>query len=159
MSGKRLTITIDDKSWTFEPSDAPIRIGRDTASEVAIEREGISRHHAQIEYVNDGWSFRDMDSTQGSFVDGERVTTTGIGDAAQITLARGQHAVRIGLGTDAIVNDLDRTVAASPDATAVVSEAARPGGRTGDTVARCRFGRYLMCRPRRARRRGYRPVR
>lgn len=128
MSGKRLTITIDEKTWTFEPSNAPIRIGRDAASEVAIEREGISRHHAQVEYANDTWSFRDMNSTQGSFVDGERVTTIDVGGAKQITLARGQHAVRLGLTTDAIVDDLDRTVAASPDATAVVSEAARPGG-------------------------------
>lgn len=128
MSGKRLTITIDERVSTFEPSEAPIRIGRDTASEVVIEREGISRHHAQIDYADDAWSFRDMNSTQGSFVDGERVTTTAVGDAIQITLARGDHAVRLGLRTDAIVDDLDRTVAASPDATAVVGGAARPGG-------------------------------
>ncbi len=128
MSDRRLTITIDEQSWTFGPADAPVRIGRDAASEVVVEREGISRHHAQVDHVGGTWTFKDMGSTQGSFVDGERVSSTEVDGGAQITLARGQHAVRVGLRTDPIVNDLDRTVAASSDATAVVGEAARPGG-------------------------------
>jgi pSer/pThr/pTyr-binding forkhead associated (FHA) protein/S1-C subfamily serine protease len=128
MSAQRLSITVDQRTWTFEPADSPVRIGRDTASDVAIEREGISRHHAQIECAGDTWTFRDMNSTQGSYIDGERVTTSAIGGAVQFTLSRGQHAVRVGVDIDPIIDDLDRTVAASPDATAVVGQAARPGG-------------------------------
>lgn len=128
MSAQRLTITVDERSWAFDPANSPIRIGRDASSDIVIEREGISRHHAQIEASGDTWSFRDMDSTQGSYIDGERVTTTAITGPMQFTLSRGQHAVRVGVTTDPIIDDLDRTVAASPDATAVVGQAARPGG-------------------------------
>lgn len=129
MGGQRLTIRYDGQDRVFDPVSSPVRIGRDEDADVVVEREGVSRHHAQLEYDGDEWQLRDMESTQGTFVEGERVAYQAVGDAVAVTLARGQHAVRLEISTSPIVDELDRTVAASPDATAVAGDApVRPGG-------------------------------
>ncbi|MDW3220360.1 MAG: FHA domain-containing protein [Acidimicrobiales bacterium] len=130
MSGQRLTIRFEGQDHVFEPASSPVRIGRDEDADVVVERQGVSRHHAQLDYDGESWQLRDVDSTQGTFVEGERVTTRPVGDSLSVTLARGEHAVRLEISTSPIVDELDRTVAASPDATAVVGDggAVRPGG-------------------------------
>lgn len=129
MGGQRLTIRYDGQDRVFEPASSPVRIGRDEDADIVIERQGVSRHHAQLEFDGDEWQLRDMESTQGTFVGGERATYQAVGDSSSVTLARGEHAVRLEISTSPIVDELDRTVAASPDATAVVGDApVRPGG-------------------------------
>ncbi|GJM39032.1 MAG: hypothetical protein DHS20C19_23990 [Acidimicrobiales bacterium] len=130
MSGQRLTIRFDGQDRVFEPASSPVRIGRDEDADVVVERQGVSRHHAQVDYDGESWQLSDVDSTQGTFVEGERVTSRPVGDSLSVTLARGEHAVRLEISTSPIVDELDRTVAASPDATAVVGDggAVRPGG-------------------------------
>ena len=49
-------------------------LGRDEACAVRIDRDGVSRNHAQICRDEDGWSVTDLGSTNGTIVNGEPVT-------------------------------------------------------------------------------------
>jgi hypothetical protein len=50
-----------------------ISIGRETDNDVVLEGEGASRYHAKVEWRDDAWIIRDLGSTNGTKVDGERI--------------------------------------------------------------------------------------
>lgn len=51
-----------------------LTIGRDPISDIVIEDPEISRHHAKLSRTPDGYELQDMGSTNGSFVDGQRLS-------------------------------------------------------------------------------------
>jgi len=51
-----------------------ISIGRETDNDVVLEGEGASRYHAKIEWRDEAWVLRDLGSTNGTKVDGTRIT-------------------------------------------------------------------------------------
>jgi hypothetical protein len=50
------------------------RIGRDAACEIHLDDPMISRQHAEVSHVDGLWWIRDLDSRNGTLVDGQRVT-------------------------------------------------------------------------------------
>ncbi len=68
-------------------SSATLRIGLDTAAALHGDPVGISRCHAVIVFTDEMPMLRDLASKNGTFVDGERVTTlVRLADGAQIRL-------------------------------------------------------------------------
>jgi DNA-binding winged helix-turn-helix (wHTH) protein len=63
-------------------------IGRDPQAEVWIDRPGVSRRHARIEIRDDQATVADLESKNGTFVRGERVTSA-------TTVRDGDH-IRVG---------------------------------------------------------------
>ena len=61
-------------------------IGRDEACAVRLEREGISRNHAQLCRDEEGWSVTDLGSTNGTIVDDVRSEQADVDDGSIITL-------------------------------------------------------------------------
>lgn len=55
------------------PGDA-LRIGRAGDSGLRLDHPSISRAHAELHPAGDAWQLHDLDSKNGSFVDGTRVT-------------------------------------------------------------------------------------
>lgn len=75
------------------PLHAAITIlGRDHSADITLDDPGISRRHCEIRVTYDGprlvVSVRDLGSTNGTFVNGERVTTSRLGEGDRITLGR-----------------------------------------------------------------------
>jgi len=59
------------------PLEAPeIIIGRDANNGVAINDAEVSRKHAKLSLHGSAYVIQDLGSTNGSFVNGQRVTTT-----------------------------------------------------------------------------------
>lgn len=54
--------------------DDPVRLGRDLANTVVLLDEDVSAHHAVVQRTSEGLSIRDLRSTNGTFVNGDRVT-------------------------------------------------------------------------------------
>lgn len=52
----------------------PLTIGRSSESGLVIRDDYTSTHHARLMLWDDGWVIQDLDSTNGTFLDGARVT-------------------------------------------------------------------------------------
>ena len=71
-----------------------IRIGREADNEVCLPRREISRHHAMLELFGEDVQLVDMGSSNGTFVDGQRIT----------------HPVTLGSGDTFVIHDSQFTV-------------------------------------------------
>jgi pSer/pThr/pTyr-binding forkhead associated (FHA) protein len=71
----RLVITKGAKSGLEMPlGDGPLTIGRSNESNLIIRDDYTSTHHARLMLWNGRWVIQDLDSTNGTFVDGEKVS-------------------------------------------------------------------------------------
>ncbi|MEO3975752.1 DUF1707 and FHA domain-containing protein [Streptomyces sp. CAU 1734] len=57
-----------------EPDPFPLRIGRDPNNGLRLSHDTVSRHHAELSMRNGVWILRDLGSTNGTTVNGRRVT-------------------------------------------------------------------------------------
>jgi hypothetical protein len=74
-SGGRLVITKGAKAGLEMPlGGGPLTIGRSQESNLVIRDDYTSTHHARLMLWNGRWVVQDLDSTNGTFLDGERVT-------------------------------------------------------------------------------------
>jgi hypothetical protein len=70
----RLVITSGPKAGTEFPLTAEsITIGRSSDSSLVIRDDYTSTHHARLMLWNNEWMIQDLDSTNGTFLDGIRV--------------------------------------------------------------------------------------
>lgn len=84
-----LTIQVGDQSYTVEPTDAPITIGREFPAQVKVDDGRISRTHVRIEVHGASWVAFDH-STNGVFVNGARQQVTTVADGLTIHLGHPQ---------------------------------------------------------------------
>ncbi|MCC6318391.1 MAG: FHA domain-containing protein [Gemmatimonadaceae bacterium] len=61
------------KGTRYELDSPRITIGRGPHNDVSINDESVSEYHAKLQRREDGWYLIDLDSTNGSYVDGKRV--------------------------------------------------------------------------------------
>jgi pSer/pThr/pTyr-binding forkhead associated (FHA) protein len=72
---RRLVITSGPKAGLeIELPSEQLAIGRSSESGLVIRDDYTSTHHARLLLWNDGWVVQDLDSTNGTFLDGARVT-------------------------------------------------------------------------------------
>ncbi|HEY5320172.1 MAG TPA: FHA domain-containing protein [Galbitalea sp.] len=72
---RRLVITSGPKAGLeIELPSEQLAIGRSSESGLVIRDDYTSTHHARLMLWNDGWVVQDLDSTNGTFLDGARVT-------------------------------------------------------------------------------------
>lgn len=73
-TASRLVITSGPKAGTeFPLGSEPITIGRSSDSSLVIRDDYTSTHHARLMLWHDDWMLQDLDSTNGTFLDGKRV--------------------------------------------------------------------------------------
>ena len=71
----RLVITAGPKEGLeLTLPDEPLTIGRSSESGLVIRDDYTSTHHARLMRWDDEWVVQDLDSTNGTFLDGVRVT-------------------------------------------------------------------------------------
>jgi hypothetical protein len=72
---RRLVITSGPKEgMEIELPAEQLTIGRSSESGLVIRDDYTSTHHARLMLWNDEWVIQDLDSTNGTFLDGTRVT-------------------------------------------------------------------------------------
>jgi hypothetical protein len=84
--------TEDGSSLTVDRR--PIRIGRGADNDLVVRDVRVSRYHAAIEPNPNGWVIRDLDSTNGTYVDGERIREVRIDTEAELSLGGYRVALR-----------------------------------------------------------------
>ncbi len=65
-------ISGDIKGQVWE-SESLLRAGRLGSLEIVLDDSSVSRRHAEVRYGDDGWSVRDLESTNGTYVNGVRI--------------------------------------------------------------------------------------
>ncbi|HEX6917781.1 MAG TPA: DUF3662 and FHA domain-containing protein [Phycicoccus sp.] len=75
-------------------------LGRDDSADIILDDPGISRRHSELRVTTDGPHFvttiRDLGSTNGTYVNGERVSTTHLEDGDRVTVGRTSITFRAG---------------------------------------------------------------
>ncbi|MEV7521074.1 DUF1707 and FHA domain-containing protein [Streptomyces sp. NPDC091371] len=75
------------RAWTAEklpklllphPSAMPLRIGRDPGNGLRLSHETVSRVHAELRMQGGVWVLKDLGSTNGTTVNGQRVTGSAV---------------------------------------------------------------------------------
>ncbi|MGR8007454.1 FHA domain-containing protein [Streptomyces hypolithicus] len=72
-----------------EPGPSPLRIGRDPANGLRLSHDTVSRVHAELSAQGGMWTLRDLGSTNGTAVNGRRVTgAVLVRDGDQVSFGR-----------------------------------------------------------------------
>jgi len=72
----KLVVTEGDKAGVeIALSGRQLTIGRAGDSDLIVDDEYASTHHAKLVFINGDWLVQDLDSTNGTFLDGQRVGT------------------------------------------------------------------------------------
>jgi pSer/pThr/pTyr-binding forkhead associated (FHA) protein len=75
LTAGRLVITSGPRQGTEIPlGREPITIGRSGESGLVIRDDYTSTHHARLLLWNDEWMIQDLDSTNGTFLENQRVS-------------------------------------------------------------------------------------
>ena len=62
--------------YVLPPEWPLVRVGRAADNDLVVSQPRVSRYHAQLRQVESTWLVYDLESTNGTFVDGLRVAAT-----------------------------------------------------------------------------------
>jgi predicted component of type VI protein secretion system len=110
-----------DKGRVFRELPTPVTIGREEGNILRLNDERVSRYHAKVQFDNGEIIITDLDSTNGTRVNGNVVT-----------IRRLRPGDRVGLGRSLLVFGSDMEIAARQ---ATLSNAAAPHGNPGTISA------------------------
>lgn len=72
---RQVMVLSDGAGMQFEldPQAGVVRLGRATDNDVAVDSPRVSRYHCQLRWVDTGWLVYDLDSTNGTWLGGQRI--------------------------------------------------------------------------------------
>jgi hypothetical protein len=84
------TVTVGDHDHDVALQGERVTVGRLANSTIRLTDANVSREHAVFVHVGDGWAIEDLDSTNGTLVNGEPVARALLkdGDVVEIGLTR-----------------------------------------------------------------------
>ncbi|MFF8595674.1 FHA domain-containing protein [Streptomyces sp. NPDC015220] len=80
-----LVLETNGRTWTLDPS-RPYTLGRNPQGDIVFDDARVSWRHATVSFDGRGWVIEDHGSTNGTFVQGQRVQQTEIGPGAEVRL-------------------------------------------------------------------------
>jgi len=78
----------NDQGARFEFGESAISLGRDSSNGIQIHDTEVSRRHAQIYATGDVYTISDLDSSNGTFVNGRAVEAHRLESGDQIQIGR-----------------------------------------------------------------------
>ncbi len=77
---------IEGKANAYPINKIPFKIGRDQKNDMVMKSKIVSREHAQIVKAKDGFAIVDLDSQNGTFVNGTRIKESVLRDGDEILI-------------------------------------------------------------------------
>ena len=119
-----LRVTIDDiVPSILREFSSSFRIGRADTNDIAIKHEYVSRQHIEVSYSKGQWWVEDLQSSNGMYLEGQRVMKTPVGQLVKIRLGLAGPIVRLEMLKPAAVE-------VSVESTGSAAAAAAVGDRT-----------------------------
>lgn len=66
-------------------------LGRQSGNDIVIQANAVSRKHARLEKRSDGWWYVDLDSKNGTYLNGERIHQLRLQDGVELQLGQRQQ--------------------------------------------------------------------
>jgi pSer/pThr/pTyr-binding forkhead associated (FHA) protein len=99
----RLVVFTREKTWEVSLADVEaVTIGRTDDNALVVDRDLVSRHHAEVVRQGRGWRLRDLGSTNGTWLRGERVGEVVLGDGDAFRVGRAQIVFKGGTDAEAL---------------------------------------------------------
>ena len=76
------------ENQTLELRFGTNRVGRDPDCDFSIDHPTVSSNHCELVLSSEGVMLRDCDSTNGTFVNGERITSQRLADGDRVNVGR-----------------------------------------------------------------------
>ncbi|MGW7046434.1 FHA domain-containing protein [Streptomyces avermitilis] len=119
-----LVLELNGRTWTLDAS-RPYTLGRDPQGDIALEDARVSWRHATISWSGRSWVIEDHGSTNGTFVQGQRIHQMEIGPGSAVHLGNATDGPRLNLsGAAAAVASPQQ---AQPQQQPYVAKGASPG--------------------------------
>ncbi len=96
-SGARLEILHGgDKVEDISITRSPVTIGRLSSNDIVLSDNNVSRRHAELRREGDRWVIVDLDSTNGTLVNGKLTREHPLSDGDRLTFGRSEMIFRLG---------------------------------------------------------------
>src|SRR6266436_7972514 len=95
---------------TFYLEEPVVSIGRLESNDIILEDPFISRHHCVIRKVGEQYLIEDFNSANGTYVNGERVSTGSLKEGCLIEIGASQFIFRLQNSEDSIELSQDLVV-------------------------------------------------
>ncbi|WP_149180101.1 FHA domain-containing protein [Streptomyces sp. TRM49041] len=89
-----LVLELNGRTWTLDPSRS-YTLGRDPQGDVVIDDARVSWRHATISWGGRSWVIEDHGSTNGTYVQGQRIHQMEIGPGATVHLGNATDGPRL----------------------------------------------------------------
>ncbi|MEU6380612.1 FHA domain-containing protein [Streptomyces sp. NPDC046909] len=91
-----LVLELNGRTWTLDPS-RPYTLGRDPQGDIVLDDARVSWRHATISWSGRSWVIEDHGSTNGTFVQGQRIHQLEIGAGSAVNLGNATDGPRVSL--------------------------------------------------------------
>ncbi|MEU5210478.1 FHA domain-containing protein [Streptomyces sp. NPDC020742] len=113
-----LVLELNGRTWTLDPSRS-YNVGRDPQGDMVLDDARVSWRHATVRWAGRGWLIEDQGSTNGTYVQGQRIHQMEIGPGSAVHLGNATDGPRITLSAAAPAADaFSAQPAAAPQAQA-----------------------------------------
>ncbi|MFF4258197.1 FHA domain-containing protein [Streptomyces sp. NPDC001663] len=97
-----LVLELNGRTWTLDPS-RPYTLGRDPQGDIVLDDARVSWRHATISWGGRSWVIEDHGSTNGTFVQGQRIHQMEIGPGSAVNLGNATDGPRVTVSGSAAV--------------------------------------------------------
>nr|WP_237773622.1 MULTISPECIES: FHA domain-containing protein [Streptomyces] len=95
-----LVLELNGRTWTLDAS-RPYTLGRDPQGDISLDDARVSWRHATISWSGRSWVIEDHGSTNGTFVQGQRIHQMEIGPGSAVHLGNATDGPRLNLSGSA----------------------------------------------------------
>lgn len=93
----RLAVHTPGETWEVHLRGDRLRIGRYRDNDVVVDSATVSRHHAVLERTGDTFTLRDLQSSNGTWMRGDRVSRVALEDGDSFEIAPARFVFKRGL--------------------------------------------------------------
>ncbi|REK91691.1 FHA domain-containing protein [Streptomyces inhibens] len=99
-----LVLELNGRTWTLDPSRS-YNVGRDPQGDMVLDDARVSWRHATVRWAGRSWIIEDQGSTNGTYVQGQRIHQMEIGPGSTVHLGNATDGPRVTLSAPAPTAD------------------------------------------------------